>query len=116
LLAPDTARAASEETDPVLTVAALISAFESDKASASEKLKGKPVAVRDVVERVGKHDISLRNPATKDKNSVKCKFGRDYGGPIQVGSTVTVKGTLDKRGVTGTIGLNECVVVASGQD
>jgi hypothetical protein len=103
---------AGAATTPVFTVAALISTFESDNAMANQRLKGKVLYVRDVVEKVGKHDVSLRNPA-KNTNSVKCKFGAESRAPIEVGSTVLVQGTLDKRGFTGDIGLNQCVIVTA---
>jgi len=104
------------EPDTSFTVAALVSAFESDRVAATRLFKAKPVTVRDVVERFGKHDVSLRNIANKDRSSVKCKFDREYEEPaIQVGSTITIQGTLDKRGISGTIGLNQCAVLATEQ-
>lgn len=106
--------ASAPEPEAVFTVAALITAFDADKVAATKMLKGRRVTVRDVVEKFGKHDVSLRNVSTRDRSSVKCKFNQDISGlPIQAGSTITVKGALDKRGNTGTIGLNDCAVVTS---
>lgn len=103
--------ASAPEPETVFTVAALITAFESDKVAATKMLKGRRVTVRDVVEKFGRHDISFRNVSTRDRSSVKCNFKQDISGlPIQAGGTATVKGTLDKRGITGTIGLNDCTV------
>src|ERR1017187_6091835 len=103
--------ASAPEPETVFTVAALITAFESDKVAATKMLKGRRVTVRDVVEKFGRHDISFRNVSTRDRSSVKCNFKQDISGlPIQAGGTVTVKGALDKRGITGTIGLNDCAV------
>jgi hypothetical protein len=106
--------ASAPEPETVFTVAALITAFESDKVAATKMLKGRRVTVRDVVEKFGRRDISLRNISTRDRSSMKCHFNQDISGlPIQAGSTITVKGALDKRGSTGTIGLNDCAVVTS---
>jgi hypothetical protein len=106
--------APAPEPGTVFTVAALITAFESDKVAATKMLKGRRVTVRDVVEKFGRRDIFLRNVSTRDRSSMKCHFNQDISGlPIQAGSTITVKGALDKRGSTGTIGLNDCAVVTS---
>jgi hypothetical protein len=104
----------SPEPETVFTVANLITAFESDKVAATKMLKGRRVTVRDVVEKFGKHDISLRNVSTRDRSSMKCHFNQDISGlRIEAGGTITVKGAFDKRESTGTIGLNDCAVVTS---
>src|ERR1035441_8397318 len=109
--------ASAPEPETVFTVAALITAFESDKVAATKMLKGRRVTVRDVVEKFGRHDISFRNVSTRDRSSVKCNFKQDISGlPIQAGGTVTVKGALDKRGITGTIGLNDCAAWTNDSD
>ena len=106
--------ASAQEPETVFTVSALITAFESDKVAATKMVKGRRVTVRDVVEKFGRHDISFRNVSTRDRSSVRCKFKQDISGlPIQAGSTITVEGALDKRGITGTIGLNDCTVWTS---
>src|ERR1017187_1927776 len=83
--------ASARKRESVFTVAALITAFESDKVAATKMLKGRRVTVRDVVEKFGRHDISFRNVSTRDRSSVKCNFKQDISGlPIQAGGTATV--------------------------
>jgi hypothetical protein len=98
----------------MFTVAALTNAFESGNLMAIKRMKGQRVMIGGVVEKINNREIYLKTAISNDKGSVRCKLVKQYiAPPTQVGATITVQGTLDKREASGTIDLNDCVIIAA---
>ena len=100
-----------EKPHSVFTVANLLSTLGSGKEEAAKQFKGKILTVRDKVEKIGKHDLSLKN--TSDADSVKCTLpsGVMVTG-VRVGAITTVRGVFRARRFTGTILLADCELIA----
>jgi hypothetical protein len=95
------------------TTGELLTLYKSDKRTADRILKGTTIKVTGTIVRVGKDELSLRERA--DPDSVNCKFDRRFlpqASPT-ARTTVTVKGRVKGRGVTGTIHLENCELVDS---
>lgn len=91
------------------SVAELLALF-ADRKSANKKYLGQEFFVQDRIDEVNSEFIFLRQPL-RDKDGVKCKLKREsLPTVIRRGETLTVAGQIDKRGFSGTIGLNRCEV------
>ncbi len=98
------------------TTSELFAMYKADKHGTDRALKGSSTQVVGTLRKAGKDELSLREPG--DPDSVKCKFDSRENparGRTSVGMTVTVKGKLKDRGVTGDIHLIHCELVGTQQ-
>jgi len=116
---PDNIGPAAEPVEPpritarTYTTGELLTLYKSDKRTAGRMLKGTTIQVTGTIASVGKDELSLRERA--DPDSVNCKFDRRFlpqASPT-LQTTVTVKGRVKGRAVTGTIHLDSCELVDS---
>lgn len=99
-----------ESSRAIFTVANLLTEFASSNKDSTKQFKGQLLTVRDKVEKVGKHDLFLKN--TSDADSVKCTLPSSVVvSGVQVGATITVRGVFRSRRLTGKILLSDCELI-----
>ena len=110
---------AEEPAEPAVKVGGAIQKFDRDPTQAltgdelrelfswgrekSDSYRNLPLRLTDIIQKVGKHDISFKG--------IKCKLQGDPPAGLQVGSTITVEGVIQGKGRwTGTIAIESCRV------
>jgi len=88
--------------------------YKASKREADKTLKGNTVEITGLVRRLGKGEVSLRDP--KDTDSVQCNFDISDTGRFQavfLGKRIMVRGRVRGRTLMGNVQLDGCELIES---
>jgi hypothetical protein len=97
----------------IYTTTGLFAMYKMNRHGMDRALKGNSIQVVGPLAKIERNELSLREP--DDPNSVKCTFDTEVRPSIDEllpGMVVTVRGKVKGMGLTGSIHLASCELVA----